>query len=176
MFWFIRYWLLNICNHISDALLPPPAPTILRLWLLLTNNYLFVFTDGNLAEVCRLSPQRRSPVLSRKNRESTFFPLGDTLSNAIHVLPPPPPPRRHSYGCVTRSCPTNAWRAPKNCGGGYCCPYWIKTDQHATSISKRECPQLCCLVRYPGGIPHDGLYREAPPKGVPFSVSGYIIG
>ena len=27
-------------------------------------------TDGNLAEVCRLSPQRRSPVLSRKNRES----------------------------------------------------------------------------------------------------------
>ena len=74
----------------SYALLPPPAPTILRLWLLLTSNYLFVFTDGNLAEVCRLSPQRRSPVLSRKNRESTFFPLGDTLSNAIHVLPPPP--------------------------------------------------------------------------------------
>ena len=62
------------------------TPTILRLWLLLTSSYLFVFTDGNLAEVCRLSPQRRSPVLSRKNRESKFFPLGDTLCNAFHVL------------------------------------------------------------------------------------------
>ena len=63
------------------------TPTILRLWLLLTSSYLFVFTDGNLAEVCRLSPQRRSPVLSRKNRESKFFPLSDTLCNAFHVFP-----------------------------------------------------------------------------------------
>ena len=37
------------------------------------NFFIFWLSDGNLAEVCRLSPQRRSPVLSRKNRESKFL-------------------------------------------------------------------------------------------------------
>lgn len=42
-----------------------------RCWDLLLILFFFLcLTDGNLAEVCRLSPQRRSPVLSRKNRES----------------------------------------------------------------------------------------------------------
>lgn len=72
--------------YIKLCIIPTQAPTILRLWLLLTSSCLFVFIDGNLAEVCRLSPQRRSPVLSRKNRESKLFPLGDTLCNAFHVL------------------------------------------------------------------------------------------
>ncbi|XP_073241179.1 DENN domain-containing protein 5B-like [Porites lutea] len=44
--------------------------------------------DGNLAEVCRLSPQRRSPVLSRKNREKIRIPevqerVADAVNNIV---------------------------------------------------------------------------------------------
>lgn len=44
--------------------------------------------DGNLAEVCRLSPQRRSPVLSKKNREKIRIPevqerVADAVNNIV---------------------------------------------------------------------------------------------
>ena len=147
----IDYWTyvttlsFGFCEIIVVYIKLCSTPTILRLWLLLTSTYLFVFTDGNLAEVCRLSPQRRSPVLSRKNRESKFFPLGDTLCSAFHVL-----------------------------------TKFLKPDPHATPISALECPQLWWLVRssgqepITGGIPHDGLYGEAPPeRGAFFSLRLY---
>ena len=56
-----------------------------------TCSFVVCLTDGNLAEVCRLSPQRRSPVLSRKNRESKEFcsvaRLLVLLTHAVVVKP-----------------------------------------------------------------------------------------
>lgn len=43
--------------------------------------------DGNLAEVCRLSPQRRSPVLSRKNREKIRIPeVQERVADAVNNI------------------------------------------------------------------------------------------
>lgn len=70
---------LSFCGHFEFI---PPSFDRLEFILLWTYNshcfspsqfFISWLSDGNLAEVCRLSPQRRSPVLSRKNRESKFL-------------------------------------------------------------------------------------------------------
>ncbi|XP_068745412.1 DENN domain-containing protein 5B-like isoform X1 [Montipora capricornis] len=43
--------------------------------------------DGNLAEVCRLSPQRRSPVLSKRNREKIRIPeVQESVADAVNNI------------------------------------------------------------------------------------------